>query len=134
MREAPPTRGSRLGWPAEAAAAAAAFAAGIGAHAFAGGGEGPAAAVAAGFALTALAVAPLTDGRDMIRLGSGLLLVVAAADLMRVGFVGTPSALEELVVAAVVVVVGSAAALLAIWSEPVATIESGQAPGGRREP
>lgn len=134
LREAPPTRGSRLGWPAEAAAAAAAFAAGIGAHAFAGGGEGPAAAVAGGFALTTLAVAPLADGRDMVRLGIGLLLLVASADLVRTGFVGTPSALEEVVVAGAVVAAGVAAAVLAVGAEPIATLEAELLPHGRREP
>lgn len=134
LREAPPTRGSRLGWPAEAAAAAAAFAAGIGAHAFAGGGEGPAPAVAAGFALTAVAVGPLIDGRDMVRLGIGLLLLVASADLVRAGFVGTPSALEELAVAGAVVAVGLAAVVLAVGAEPIAALEADLLPHGRPEP
>jgi hypothetical protein len=112
LRQAPYTRGSRLGWAAEAVAAAAAFVAGIGAHGFAAGGDGPAAAVAAGFAFIALALVPLLDVRDMVRTGLGLLLLVAGADLMLAGYAGTPDALRELVIAAVVVAIGVAVAVL----------------------
>lgn len=122
LREAPFTRGSRLGWAAEAVAAAAAFAAGIGAHGFAAGGDGPEAAVAAGFALVALAVVPLLEVRDAVRAGIGCLLLIAGADLMLAGFVGTPDALRELVVAAVVVAVGVAVAVL--------VADSSRSPGG----
>jgi len=135
LRAVPTTRGSRLGWPAEAAAAAAAFAIGIGAHAFQAGGDGPTAAVGAGFALLALAIGPLVDGRDILRLGIGLLLLIGGANLVRVGFIGTPSALEELVLAAVVAVIGGVVALLAVRdAEAPGGIVPGVAAHGHREP
>jgi hypothetical protein len=135
LRDAPVTRGSRLGWPTEAAAAAAAFATGIGAHSFAAGGDGPSAAVGAGFALIALAIAPLADARDMIRLGTGLLLLIGGADLARVGFAGTPSAIEELMLAGVVAIAGGTIALLAARDAAApGGIEPGNVAKGHREP
>ncbi len=133
LRDAPIGRGSRIGWPAESIAAGAAFAAGGGAHAFATAGIGPVAAVAAGSALVALAIAPLADGRDPLRLGTGLLLLVAGADLVRVGFAGTPTALEELVVSGAAAAVGAAVAVLAIGAAQAAgPIEAGRSAHGRR--
>jgi len=135
LREAPVTRGSRLGWPGEGAGAGAAFAAGIGARAFAAGGDGPAAAVGAGFALIALAIGPLADGRDILRLGTGLLLLVGGADLVRAGFAGTPTALEELVLAGAIAVAGGAVALLAARDAAApGGIEPGVVATVRREP
>jgi hypothetical protein len=125
QRDAPATRGSRIGWPAEAAGAGAAFVAGVGAHAFVGGDAGPAAALGAGAAVIAVAVAPLADGRDVLRLGIGSLLLVAGADLVRVALGGTPPALDELAVATVVVVVGACVALLV-----ARTSQGGSAPDG----
>ena len=106
LRRAPAqTAGWHVGWPGAVALAVAAFAAGwfaagtlataLGATA----GEGPSsagvasaltagspvarAALAAAFALVALAAAPVLVARDVLRLGIGLLLLIAAAGLVR---------------------------------------------------
>ncbi len=106
LRRAPaPTAGWQVGWPGAVAVAVAAFAAGwlaAGALAVALGSsiiEGPSAAGAAAalvegspvpraalgaaFALVALGAAPVLVARDVLRLGIGLLLLVAAAGLVR---------------------------------------------------
>lgn len=135
LRGAPVTRGSRLGWPAEIAGAAAAFAAGVASHSFVGGDAGPGAAAGAGFALLALAIGPLADARDVLRLGTGLLLLVGGADLVRVALGGPPSALEELVVAIAVAVVGGCVALLVIGeAETPGAREPGLGHPARRGP
>jgi hypothetical protein len=107
------TGGSRLGWVAEAAVAAAAAIVGYGTHGLGAPALGPSLAQAAGFALAALAVAPLVTGRDLIRIGLGLMLLTHGALLVRVALGGTPSALEELVTAGLVVGLGGAVAILA---------------------
>ena len=76
-------------------------------------GLGPSLAQAAGFALAALAVAPLVTGRDLVRIGLGLLLLTHGALLVRVALGGTPSALEEIVTAGLVVGLGGGVAILA---------------------
>ncbi len=116
LRSAPPTRGSRIGWPAEALAASAGFVAGVTVGGFGAPGLGPAAGVGAGLALIALAVAPLAETRDLLRQGLGLFLLVTGAELVRSGLAGTPSALEALALAGVVVALGAAVALLATRS------------------
>ncbi len=106
LRRAPAqTAGWHVGWPGAVALAVAAFAAGwfaAGTLATALGattGEGPSAAgvatalsagspvaraaLAAAFALVALAAAPVLVARDVLRLGIGLLLLIAAAGLVR---------------------------------------------------
>jgi hypothetical protein len=107
------TRGSHLGWAAEGSVAAAAAIVGYGTHGLGAPGLGPSLAQAAGFALAALAVAPLVTGRDLVRIGLGLLLLTHGALLVRVALGGTPSALEEIVTAGLVVGLGGGVAILA---------------------
>jgi len=112
----PPTAGWRVGWPGAAAVAIVAFAIGwlaagsiatglaaatgsgpsVGAAAaLAAGSPVPRAALGAALALTALAAAPVLIGRDILRLGLGLLLLLAAAGLLRnVMAVGTDGPVE----------------------------------------
>ena len=108
-----PTGGSRLGWAAEAALALAAAVVGFDQHGLGAAGLGPPLAQAAGFALAALAIAPLITGRDVLRVGIGLLLLMQGALLVAVGLDGTPSALEQLVTAGLIVGLGGAVAVLA---------------------
>jgi hypothetical protein len=98
-----PTGGSRLGWAAEASVAAAAAIVGFAVHGLGAVGLGPALAQGAGFALAALAIVPLITGRDVVRIGVGLLLLTHGSLLVRVGLGGTPSTLEELATAGLVV-------------------------------
>lgn len=107
------TGGTSIGWAAEVALAAAAAVVGYDQHGLGAQGLGPAVAQAAGFALAALAVLPLVTGRDVIRVGVGLLLLMQGALLVSVGLDGTPSALAELVTAGLVVGLGGAVAVLA---------------------
>jgi hypothetical protein len=74
---------------------------------------GPREAVAAACALGALAVAPVLIGRDTFRLGVGLLLAVLAADLLRVGLSGSPSAFGQVVTAGLLVALAAASAMVA---------------------
>ena len=108
------TGGSRLGWPAELLVAAAAAAVGYGSHGLGAPPLGPALAQAAGFALAALSIAPIVNGRDVVRVGNGLLLLANAAVLVRTALGGTPGPLEQIVVAGLVAALGGAVALLAI--------------------
>jgi hypothetical protein len=122
------TRGSRLGWPVETTFAAAAGLAGYGAiQIVAGGGaggeaesaallvaSGPREALAAGTALAALAIGPVLVGRDVLRLGVGLTLGMQAAQLVRVGLAGSPSALEQIVTGGLTVAVAAGVATLAV--------------------
>ena len=108
----PPTTGWRVGWPGAAAVAIVGFAIGwlaagsIGTTLSAGDGDGPsvgaAAALAAGslipraalgaaVALAALAAAPVLVGRDVLRLGLGLLLLLTAAGLLRNAWASAPT-------------------------------------------
>jgi len=107
------TGGSRLGWPAELLVAGAAAAAGYGSHISSDLGDGPAVALATGFALVALAVGPIINGRDALRTGIGLLLLIGGAILVRSGLAGHPAALEQLVIACLVAALGGAVATLA---------------------
>lgn len=150
VRGQPATRGSRLGWPVEALLAAAAAVAGFGAIGIVA--PGPAAdvfvgaeraviapreALAAGFATGALAIGPIFAGRDVLRLGTGLVLAVLAAQLVRVGLAGSPSGLEQIVTAGLTVVVAGTSATLAANAvrsgsglEPAATRPMAEPPGG----
>ena len=107
LRDAPPGRGSRLGWPAEALAAGAGFVAGWAASVSGSAGDGPAGATAAAAAIGVLVVAPILDRRDPARTGIALLLAVVAADLLRVGL-GDPLPTGPLTVAAAIVAVATA--------------------------
>ncbi len=106
------TGGSRLGWPTEVLLAGAAFVVGLGTHGLGAPALGPVEDQAAGFALAALAVVPVATGRDVLRIGIGLFLLLQAALLVRVGLDGNPSQLEQLVTAALVAALGGAVAAL----------------------
>ena len=106
------TSGSTLGWPAEALLAGAAFVVGLGTHGLGAPALGPVETQAAGFALAALAVVPVATGRDVLRIGIGLFLLLQAALLVGVGLDGYPSQLEQLVTAALVAALGGAVAAL----------------------
>ncbi len=108
-----PTGGSRIGWPSEILLAAGAMVAGYAAHGLGAPADGPPLASAAGFAVAALAVAPVVTGSDIIRVGTGLLLLIDAALLVRTGLGGTPGEVEQLVTAAMLIVLGGALAALA---------------------
>ena len=108
------TGGSRLGWPAEVLVAAAAAAVGYGSHGLGAPATGPVLAQAAGFAIAALAVAPLVNGRDTLRIGLGLNLLMSGAVLVRIGLGGTPQNLEQLAIAGLVAMLGGATAAVAV--------------------
>jgi hypothetical protein len=110
---ASPTGGSRIGWPAEVLLAAGAAVVGFAAHGLGAPTDGPAVASAAGFAVAALAVAPVVTGRDVIRVGTGLLLLIDAALLVRGALGGTPGDVEQLITAAMLIVLAGAVAALA---------------------
>lgn len=112
----PRTGGSRLGWPTEILIAAAAATVGYGSHGLGAPATGPAIAQAAGFALAALAVAPTLNGRDILRIGMGLTLLVCGAILVRTGLGGTPEALEQLVIAGLLAALGGTIAAIAAAS------------------
>jgi hypothetical protein len=132
LRGAPvPTTGSRLGWPGAVMIAIAAFAAGwlaaaaLGAvlvatpveAAPAGAAGGLAdgslvahAAMAAAFALAALAAGPVLVARDVLRLGLGLLIAIAAADLLRASLTGRGDDVAELALAEAIALAGAGVA------------------------
>jgi hypothetical protein len=107
------TGGSRLGWPAELLVATAAAVVGYGSHGLGAPPAGPALAQAAGFALAAMAVAPIVNGRDTLRMGVGLSLLIGGAILVRTALGGTPGPLEQLVMSGLVAVLGGAVAAIA---------------------
>jgi hypothetical protein len=106
------TRGSLLGWPVEALVATAAFVIGFGTAGLGPSPVGPAEAQGAGFALLALSVGPIVFGRDIFRMGSGAMLLVSGALLVRVALAGTPSALEQLLTGVLLVGLGGGVAFL----------------------
>jgi len=106
--------GSPLGLPATLAAAAAATAAGLAPLAVGLPQFGPDIALAAGLACLVLAVPAVTFGRDVFRLGAGLVVLLTGALLVRVGLIGTlPSDAEQVATALLVVVLGGAVATVA---------------------
>jgi hypothetical protein len=107
------TTGSRSGWPAEALLAAAAAIAGFASHGLGATGLGPAEAQAAGFALGALAAAPLLVGRDALRLGVGAVLLLQGALLVRQALDAPATDGEQLVYAFLTVALGGAVAVIA---------------------
>jgi len=127
------TGGSRLGWPAELLVAGAAAVVGYGSHGLGAPATGPALAGAAGFAVAALAVAPVVNGRDVLRIGLGLGLLVTGAILVRTSLGGTPAALEQLAIAGLVAVLGGATAAVAIAArtDGTAGYDLAVAPGER---
>jgi hypothetical protein len=107
------TAGSRIGWPAEMLLAAGAFVVGLGTHGLGATALGPVEAQAAGFALAALCIVPVATGRDVLRIGIGLFVLLQAALLVRVGLDGNPTELEQLVTAGLIAALGGAVAALA---------------------
>jgi hypothetical protein len=107
------TAGSLVGWPTDAFLAIAAAVVGYGSHGLGAPADGPAMAAAAGFALAALAVVPVVAGRDVLRVGLGLSLLLTGALLIRTSLGGTPDQLEELLSAGLVAALGGAVAVLA---------------------
>ena len=108
------TGGSHLGWPAEVLVAAAAAVVGYGSHGLGAPAGGPALAQAAGFALAALSIAPIANGRDVVRVGIGLVLLASGAVLVRTALGGTPEPLEQIVIAGMIAGLGGAVAVLAV--------------------
>ena len=109
------TRGSLVGWPAEALAAIAAFVVGFGVadaigSPMAGATGGAEVILGAAFALMTLAVAPLVFGRDILRLGIAATLLVTGATVLEAALVGPSSSLQQLVIAGVTVGLGLAVA------------------------
>lgn len=109
----PATGGSRIGWPAETLVAAAAAIAGFAAHGLGAPALGSPFASASGFAIAALAVSAAMTGTDVVRVGMGSLLLLAAALLVRAGLGGTPDQLEQLITSGALIVVTAATATLA---------------------
>lgn len=109
--------GTGIGWPAEALAGTAAAVVGFGSHGLGAKGLGPAEAQAAGFALAAIAIAPLVTGRDVLRIGVGSLLLVQAALLVRGALDRPPSEGEQLVEALLTIGLGGAVAVIAAAAE-----------------
>ena len=70
----------------------------------------PRAALGAALALTALAAAPVLVGRDVLRLGLGLLLLLTAVGLLRNALGGGPDGIVELALAVLTAVSGAAVA------------------------
>ena len=108
------TRGSLVGWPTDAFLAVAAAVVGFGSHGLGAPAAGPPLAAAAGFALAALAVLPVLTGRDILRIGLGLCLLLGGALLVRTSIGGTPDSLEQLLTAGLVATLGGAVAILAV--------------------
>jgi hypothetical protein len=99
----PSPQGSPLGPVTPALAGAAAFVIGYAASGVGSPADGPALATATGLGLAAIAAGPLVLGRDLLRIGSGLALLVTAAELIRAGLAGTPGPFEQTVVAGLTV-------------------------------
>jgi len=127
------TRGSLIGLPAQALAAGAAFVVGFGASGLGAEPLGPAEAQAAGFALIAVAVAPVVRATDVFRLGVALAISVTGALLVRVGLAGTPGQLEQLMTAGLsVALLGSVAILCANAVAASGTLRLSDAPVSER--
>ena len=107
------TGGSLVGWPTDAFLAIAGAVVGYGSHGLGAPAAGPPLAAAAGFALAALSVLPVVHGRDVLRIGIGLALLLSGALLVRTSLGGTPEPLEQLFTAGLVATLGGAVAILA---------------------
>ncbi len=108
------TRAADLGPLSTALAAAAACVVGYSTSGVGSPANGPALATAVGFGLATLAIGPLLLGRDVLRVGLGMILLVTAAELVRAGLAGTPGPLEQVVSAgATVAILAATAALVA---------------------
>ena len=113
LRGATATAGTRIGWPAEALVAGAAAVAGFGSHGLGAAGLGPAEAQAVGFALVALAVAPLAAGRDALRIAIGAVLLLVGGVAIRTALDAPPTQAEALIDALLTIALGGAIAVLA---------------------
>jgi hypothetical protein len=107
------TGGSLVGWPTDAFLAVAAAIVGYGSHGLGAPASGPPLAAAAGFALAGLSVLPVVNGRDLLRVGIGLGLLLGGVLLVGVSLGGTPGALDDVLVAGLVAALGGAVAVLA---------------------
>jgi hypothetical protein len=108
-------QGSPVGPIAPALAAAAAFAIGYASSGVGSPADGPAVATATGLGVAAIAAGPLVLGRDLPRIGSGLVLLATAAELVRAGLAGTPGPFEQAVIGGLTVaVLGVLAGLIAV--------------------
>jgi hypothetical protein len=108
------TSGTLIGWPTEGFFATAAAIVGYASHGLGAPGAGPPLAAAAGFALAALSILPVLNGRDILRIGVGLMLLLTGALLVRTSLGGTSVELEDILTAALVATLGGAVAILAI--------------------
>ena len=108
------TGGSLVGWPTDTFLALGAAVVGYGSQGLGAPAGGPELAAAAGFALAALAVLPVVTGRDILRVGIGLMLLLSGALLIRTNLGGTPDPLEQLITAGLVAALGGAIAILGI--------------------
>jgi hypothetical protein len=108
------TGGSLLGWPTDAFLAIGAAVVGYGSHGLGAPAAGPPLAAAAGFALAALSVIPVVNGRDILRIGLGLGLLLGGALLVVTSLDGTPDAFDQVLTAGLVASLGGAVAILAI--------------------
>lgn len=129
------TGGTRIGWPADALIGAAAAIVGFGSHGLGAVGLGPPEAQAAGFALAALAIAPLITGRDVVRIGIGALLLVVAASLVRAGLGAQSTEAEQLVTAMLTIGLGGAIAVISVAARSAGGLSSfDPSPIGGRSP
>lgn len=111
-RSAGRTRSVGLGPLSTALAAAAACVVGYATSGVGAPALGPPVATAIGFGLATLALGPLLLGRDVLRIGLGMALLVTAAQLIRTGLAGTPGSLEQVVSAGLTVaLLGTTAAI-----------------------
>jgi hypothetical protein len=114
--------GSAVGWAAETAVAAAAVAIGLSVS-LVDPLPGPIVAQAAGLALIALAVGPLT-GRDVLRLGVGVILLVLALSMLTAAWLGSTPPLAHLAVATLLVGIAGAASVASVASGGRPSLES----------
>lgn len=125
------TSGTRIGWPAEALIAGAAALVGFGSHGLGAAPLGSAEAHAAGFALIAIAVAPLAAGRDVLRIGVGAALLLVGASLVRAGLAPPPGDGEHLVTALLTIGLGGAIAVVVNAARAAGGLDAVES-GGRR--
>lgn len=133
-----PTGGSRLGWPAEVLLAGAAAIVGFASHGLGAPGAGPALASAAGIAVATVALLPATTGRDLLRVGMGLVLLADAALLLRTGLTGTSGPLEHLLGGTLIAALGASLGAVALAGRMDGNggfaLASEARPRARREP
>ncbi|HWP63468.1 MAG TPA: hypothetical protein VNO86_08365 [Candidatus Binatia bacterium] len=123
------TSGSVLGWPVEAILALAGGLVGWASHGLGAPGRGPEAASALGVALVVLSAAPVVlGGRDVLRVGIGLTLLLSGAFAVRVGLAGTPGPAEQIVLAGLTAGLGAAVAILV--RNAVGARDEGRGAGG----